>query len=200
VCDTGPGIPKSKRALIFREFQRLEETASSVRGLGLGLSIVERIGKVLGHPTGLQSVQGRGSAFWVELPLAEPGTTLKDATPVPASAGRLVGLSVLCIDNEPAVLQGMQALLEGWGCRVITAQNRAEALRRLDGGTLTPDIILADYHLDDGTGFEAVSALHAAGSARAPVIVITADHSAEVQREVRRRGYALLRKPAVAAE
>ena len=48
VCDTGPGIPKSKRTMIFKEFQRLEETANAVRGLGLGLSIVERIGKVLG--------------------------------------------------------------------------------------------------------------------------------------------------------
>ena len=61
VCDTGPGIPKSKRTIIFKEFQRLEETASAVRGLGLGLSIVERIGKVLDHRIGLQSVPGRGS-------------------------------------------------------------------------------------------------------------------------------------------
>src|SRR5262249_46968062 len=48
VCDTGPGIPYAKRALIFKEFLRLDETASTVRGLGLGLSIVERIGKGLG--------------------------------------------------------------------------------------------------------------------------------------------------------
>ena len=71
VCDTGPGIPKSKRTIIFKEFQRLEETASTVRGLGLGLSIVERIGKVLGHSIGLQSMPGRGSTFSVELPAAE---------------------------------------------------------------------------------------------------------------------------------
>ena len=71
VCDTGPGIPSSKRMIIFKEFERLEETASSVRGLGLGLSIVERIGKVLGHRIGLQSVPGRGSMFSVDLPRAE---------------------------------------------------------------------------------------------------------------------------------
>jgi CheY-like chemotaxis protein len=199
VSDTGPGIPKSKRTLIFKEFQRLEETASTVRGLGLGLSIVERIGKVLGHPTGLQSVPGRGSTFSVELPRAEPRVSAERQPVVTPSAGRLAGLSVLCIDNEPAVLRGMQSLLEGWGCTVITAQTSAEAVRRLRVAPRPPDIILADYHLDEGTGLEAVAALRSEARAQAPVIVITADHSAEVQREARVRGFALLRKPLKAA-
>jgi len=195
VCDTGPGIPKSKRTLIFKEFQRLEETASTVRGLGLGLSIVERIGKVLGHPIGLQSVPGRGSTFSVELPRAEPRLAAEPGVVAAPSVGRIAGLTVLCIDNEPTVLRGMQALLDGWGCTVITAESAAEAGERLRDSPAQPDIVLADYHLDDGTGLEAVAAL----GAPAPVIVITADHSAEVQREVRERGYALLRKPLKAA-
>ena len=199
VCDTGPGIPKSKRTLIFKEFHRLEETASTVRGLGLGLSIVERIGKVLGHPTGLESEPGRGSIFWVELPREEPRATVEQGVVVAPRTARLAGLQVLCIDNEPAVLRGMQTLLDGWGCRVATAQSAAEAARRLDETNAGPDIILADYHLDDGTGLDAVSALRAAGRPQPPVIVITADPSPEVQREVRRRGYALLRKPLKAA-
>jgi Na+/proline symporter/signal transduction histidine kinase/ActR/RegA family two-component response regulator len=199
VCDTGPGIPKSKRSIIFKEFQRLEETASTVRGLGLGLSIVERIGKVLGHPTGLQSVPGRGSAFWIELPQAEARLPVEPGVVVTPSVGRMTGLNVLCIDNEPAVLRGMQALLEGWGCRVITAQSAAEAARQLGANGTSPDIILADYHLDDGTGLEAVATLRAGAQSQAPVIVITADNSAEVLREVRVRGYALLRKPVKAA-
>jgi len=199
VCDTGPGIPKSKRTVIFKEFQRLEETASTVRGLGLGLSIVERIGKVLSHPIGLQSVPGRGSAFSVELPWAEARPAAEPGTIVAPSVGRMAGLAVLCIDNEPAVLRGMQTLLEGWGCSVVIAQDAAEALRRLHASGIRPDIILADYHLDDGTGLEAVAALRATARSQAPVIVITADHSAEVQREVRLRGFALLRKPLKAA-
>jgi len=198
VCDTGPGIPKSKRTLIFKEFQRLEETASTVRGLGLGLSIVERIGKVLGHGIELQSVPGRGSTFSVELPRAEPRVAEEAGAAATPSAGRIAGLAVLCIDNEPAVLQGMQTLLGGWGCTVITARSSAEAVAALREGARSPDIILADYHLDDGTGLEAVAALRQAGSL-APVIVITADPSAVVQREVRTHGYALLRKPLKAA-
>jgi len=199
VCDTGPGIPKSKRTIIFKEFQRLEETASAVRGLGLGLSIVERIGKVLDHGIGLQSVPGRGSTFSVELPAAEPRPAGETGTIVAPSVGRLTGLTVLCIDNEPAVLRGMHTLLDGWGCSVITAQSAAEAVGRLNENSLRPDIILADYHLDDGTGLEAVADLRAAARSQAPVIVITADHSAEVQRQVRLRGFALLRKPLKAA-
>src|SRR5207248_4865543 len=118
--------------------------------------------------------------------------------PMTPSVGRIAGLTVLCIDNEPVGLRGMQVLLEGWGCTVVTAGNAAEAIARLDETAGRPDIILADYHLDDGTGVAAVAAVRAAGS-QAPVIVITADHSAEVQREVRMHGYALLRKPLKAA-
>jgi Na+/proline symporter/signal transduction histidine kinase len=195
VCDTGPGIPRNKRALIFKEFERLEETASAVKGLGLGLSIVERISKVLCHPIGLQSVLGRGSTFSVDLPWTLPSTAAEAAAPVAPLAGRIAGLTVLCIDNEPTVLAGTQTLLKGWGCNVITAQGLAEALKRLRAGTQRPDIILADYHLDDITGIEAVTAVRGEIGAHIPAIVITADHSAAVQREVRMQGHALLRKP-----
>ena len=199
VHDTGPGIPVAKRSLIFKEFQRLEETAHSVRGLGLGLAIVERIGKVLDHPIELDSVPGRGSLFAVELPRAEAQRAAEAGAAAPLTAGQMQGLSVLCIDNEPDVLNALRVLLEGWGCTVLAAQSGAEAFARLREGSDEPDIILADYHLDGGTGLEAVAGLRARGKARAPVIVITADHSAEVQRAVRARGYALLRKPLKAA-
>jgi len=197
VCDTGAGIPKSKRAVIFKEFERLEETAASVRGLGLGLSIVERIGKVLGHQVDLRSVPGKGSIFSVKLPRAAPGVV--EPAPVPVSAGRIRGLNVLCIDNERAVLDGMRVMLSGWGCKVITAQNAAEAIDRLQPGHTKPDIILADYHLDSGTGLDAVAAVRTAERSHTPVIIISADHTPEVQREIRRRGYAFLRKPLKAA-
>jgi Na+/proline symporter/signal transduction histidine kinase/CheY-like chemotaxis protein len=199
VRDTGPGIPRGKRSLIFKEFQRLEETAHSVRGLGLGLAIVERIGKVLGHAIDMQSVPGRGSTFSVELPRAESQPTPEAAQPVPAVPGRIAGLKVLCIDNEPDVLDGMRTLLDGWGCTTWTAQTAAEAVDVLWQARDTPDIILADFHLDGGTGLEALAVLRATTKVHAPVVVITADHSAEVQREIRAQGYALLRKPLKAA-
>ena len=199
VCDTGPGIAQAEHALIFKEFERLPQTAGTVRGLGLGLSIVERIGRVLGHRVDLHSALDRGSAFSVELPRAEPRAMVEPAAVMAPSAGRIAGLTALCIDNEPAGLRGMQVLLEGWGCVAITARNAAEAIARLAETGARADIILADYHLDDGTGVEAVAAVRVAAGSDLPVIVITADHSAQVQREVRLRGYGLLRKPVKAA-
>jgi Na+/proline symporter/signal transduction histidine kinase len=199
VHDTGPGIPNAKRSLIFKEFLRLEETAHSVRGLGLGLAIVERIGKVLGHAIDLQSALGRGSAFVVELPRAEPQPTATASVAVAPAVGRLGGLRVLCIDNEPDVLNALCVLLEGWGCIVYAAESDTDAslcVRNMGGA---PDIVLADYHLNGNTGLDAVAALRAGFKAHPPVIVITADHSAEVLRAVRARGYALLRKPLKAA-
>jgi Na+/proline symporter/signal transduction histidine kinase/ActR/RegA family two-component response regulator len=199
VSDTGPGIPDAKRSLVFKEFSRLEETASVVRGLGLGLSIVERIGKLLDHPIGLVSRPGRGATFSVTLPATAP--RLHAPSPLSPSVGRIAGLKVLVIDNEPAVVEGMQTLLEGWGCAVIAAGSGKEALQRL-AGSGPPDIILVDYHLDSGTGLKAVVELRAANGgldAQVPVIIITADHSAEVQRAARLGGCALLRKPLKAA-
>jgi signal transduction histidine kinase len=199
VCDTGPGIPKGKRAIIFQEFQRLEETANAVRGLGLGLSIVERIGKVLDHRIDLQSEPGRGSIFSVDLPRVLPSDATVSSKPVSQPSRQLAGLRVVCLDNEPAVLQGMQALLTGWGCNVVTARSSQEALEKLRRSPQAPDIILADYHLDDGTGIGAIAALRAASLQQIPAIIITADHSAEVQREARLKGHVLLRKPLKAA-
>lgn len=199
VHDTGPGIPSSKRALIFREFQRLEETARSVRGLGLGLAIVERIGKVLDHAIGLESTPGGGSMFAVTLPRAQPRHAAEPSVVAAPAGGRLAGLRVLAIDNEPDVLNALCVLLVGWGCTVIAAVDGAEAAACLRTAAAEPDIILADYHLDGTTGLEALRGLHTALGTRPPVIVITADHSAEVQRAVRAEGYALLRKPLKAA-
>ena len=90
VWDTGHGIPKGKRSIIFKEFQRLEETANSVRGLGLGLSIVERIGKVLQHPVHLESIPGRGSVFSVDLPRAEASAGGADGRASGAACGPAV--------------------------------------------------------------------------------------------------------------
>src|SRR6185503_17072868 len=70
VYDTGLGIPQSKQRMIFREFHRLDQGAKVARGLGLGLSIVERIARVLDHPIEVKSKSGRGSQFSVAVPLA----------------------------------------------------------------------------------------------------------------------------------
>src|SRR5205085_11374469 len=110
VYDTGLGIPSSKRRVIFREFQRLDEGAKVARGLGLGLSIVERIGRVLDHKVNLRSAPGRGSRFSVDVPLSSEAPAQEPMREAFQShRGPLIGSVVLCIDNEPQVLDGMAA-------------------------------------------------------------------------------------------
>jgi signal transduction histidine kinase len=132
VWDTGLGIPVSKQKAVFREFQRLDQGARVARGLGLGLSIVERIGRVLDHPVSLTSEPGRGSVFRVMVPVARvPASVTPLEAPRPA-ATPLLGLRVLAIDNEPAILEGMRTLLTAWGCEVTAAATLREASEALD--------------------------------------------------------------------
>jgi Na+/proline symporter/signal transduction histidine kinase/CheY-like chemotaxis protein len=199
VTDSGRGIALADRALVFKEFERVPEAARQARGLGLGLSIVERISKVLDAPVRLDSKVGRGSTFTVTLPRSSPQRRAREALPASRAAGTLEGLVVLSIDNEPAVLEGMRTLLEGWRCTVLTAagaEDAAAAVRRLGRA---PDVILADYHLDSGTGIDAIDVVRATTGREVPAVVITADHSGEVHRDLRLRGLAVLRKPVRAA-
>jgi CheY-like chemotaxis protein len=195
VCDTGLGIAKSKRRAIFLEFHRLAQGASVARGLGLGLSIVERIARVLDHPIDLISTVGKGSQFFVDVP---SGPTLAATSPQPLALqhdnqGALSGMWVLCIDNEPKILDGMETLLAGWGCHVIKAPSIAAATAQLRIGPM-PVGMLVDYHLDSENGIEAIRAVRDLYGPM-PAILITADRSPEVRREARAADVAVLHKP-----
>lgn len=195
VFDTGIGIPSSKRQAIFMEFHRLDDGARVARGLGLGLSIVDRISRVLEHPVHMSSRVGGGSRFAVEIPLA---AGLPDAKPVadaPPPHRSLDGMLVLAIDNEPNILSGMEALLAGWNCRIITALNPHQAATFIQDLGETPDILLVDYHLDDGYGIDAVADLRWKFGSDIPAILITADRTPEVRKLASERGIHILNKP-----
>lgn len=196
VRDTGLGIPTSKQRIVFREFQRLDQGARAARGLGLGLSIVERIARVLDHRIELVSAPGRGSSFAIEAPLgpALPAArTVQGGGTVPAAP--LSGLRVLCIDNEPAILDGMKTLLSGWGCDVLTAGSLAEAHQALKQERASPDVIIADYHLDDGNGIDAVVALRWKLGAETPAVLVTADRTPAVRDAAGEKGIQVMNKP-----
>jgi signal transduction histidine kinase len=194
IFDTGPGIPKDKQKLIFKEFQRLATNSVGTHGLGLGLSIVERIGRILKHKIRLNSQTESGSVFSVMLPVAEPRVERRTA-PVRIGAGQISGCRVLCIDNEPDILEGMETLLAGWDCSVLKAKDTQEALAQVRTSSHPPEIILADYHLDKETGLNALRAIRKELGYEVPAVVITADRSPEVQELIREEGLQLLRKP-----
>jgi CheY-like chemotaxis protein len=196
VYDTGIGIPHSKRRAVFKEFHRLDQGARVARGVGLGLSIVERIARVLGCEVALKSAFGRGSRFSVEVPRAVG--VVSTPLPPPArrvAAGQLAGTVVLCIDNEPAILDGMQTLLGGWGCRVLQAEHLAAALAAIEASGLEPDGLLVDYHLDGANGVGAITELRRRYGRDLPAILVTADRSLHVREEARAAGAHILNKP-----
>jgi len=195
VIDTGLGIPQSKQKTVFREFQRLDQGARVARGLGLGLSIVQRIARALDHGLTLDSAPGRGTRFSVLVPRAAPLPAMATGSaPRTSPAGQLAGMHLLVIDNEPAILDGMKRLLEGWGCRVTTAPGLDEAVQHV-GGKDEPDVVIADYHLDHGNGLTAITALRTRSRTPMPAILLTADRTPHVREAASALDVHLLNKP-----
>lgn len=194
VWDSGPGIPPHHLAQIFEEFRRFEQPSPwGERGLGLGLSICQRVSRMLDHPIGVRSWPGRGSVFAIRVPVAD--------TPAPAKPprtqvahGDLSGLKVLCLDNDREILDGMEALLGRWGVDVRVADTVAGALALAKADR--PDVLVADYHLHDETdGLGALQALRAVCGAHTPAVLVTADGSDTLKRAARDLGLPVLTKP-----
>jgi PAS domain S-box-containing protein len=198
VWDTGPGIAEQHQRAIFDEFRRLDRPSPwGEQGLGLGLSICHRIALLLGHELGVRSEVGRGSVFGIRVPLSSSPATSSPPPPEAAAAApaSLVGLTALCVDNEPEILAGMNALVSRWGVRVVTATGAAEARAALEKER--PDVVLADYRLGEGEpdGLELLQSMRRAGVEPLPGALVTADHSAAVTERARALGYPVLRKP-----
>lgn len=180
VIDTGQGIPTERQNEIFQEFLQLQSEGDNP-GLGLGLSIVERICRLMNIPIMLRSKVGVGTAFGIKLPVESWQKQARaDAPAIPSSNDEqiLTNLSVIAIDNDARVLSATASLLRQWGATVYTAMNQSEALQ------LPPaDLIFADYHLDNQvTGIEVVNALRDHWQTNTTAIINSADPD-EVLRE-----------------
>lgn len=196
VWDNGPGIPADKQEAIFDEFSRLDHSRTArEQGLGLGLAIARGIALVLGHNLTLRSWPGAGSVFAITLNLAtRPVATTQVAAPTQRDS-QLEGIRVLCIDNESDILIAMHSLLGRWGCEVVCAQSLAQAEDLIAGGFL-PQLVLSDYHLDDGkTGLQALHMLRLAHGSDIGGIIISADRKSELQAQIREHGYGYISKP-----
>ncbi len=199
VWDKGIGVPEDKMTEIFEEFHRLgADTHGKDRGMGLGLAIVDRIARCLGHAIGVHSQLGKGSVFEIVLPYGSPDHLRSQAPGFghPVVLDRVVGISVLVIENDPAELAAMRALLQSWRCNVRVANGAAAALEQLCGLDRLRVVVVADYHLDNGqTGLQALQDIEALVQHWVPGIILTADRSDETLTAVRGAGYHLLNKP-----
>jgi Na+/proline symporter/signal transduction histidine kinase len=196
IHDTGVGIPVLKRGEIFKEFHRLEQGARIARGLGLGLSIVERLARVLNHGIAIDSNGHGGSVFSVKVPIASAinhTSAVTSATPLARTPIR--GALIVCIENDAAILDGMRTLLKAWDAEVIAVTEPDAAIAAIEaaGGQVTG--LLVDYHLDRGNGVAAIRDIRRRFGETIPAILITADRSPHVRAAAREDNIAVLNKP-----
>jgi CheY-like chemotaxis protein len=196
VYDTGVGIPIQKRGEIFKEFHRLEEGARIARGLGLGLSIVKRLAHVLNHGIALDSNRSGGSFFAVTVPVAKGiNHTAAVTSATPLSKAPMSGTLIVCIENDPTILDGMKTLLTAWDAKVIAVTDPETAVEAIEALGERVTGVLVDYHLNRGNGIAAIRELRRRFGESLPAILITADRSPHVRVAARLEKIAVLNKP-----
>ncbi|MGJ8527810.1 hybrid sensor histidine kinase/response regulator [Maritalea sp.] len=198
IIDSGIGIDKGQQSLIFNEFSRLEPGARIASGLGLGLSIVQRICSALNLQLEVESTVGKGSRFSI---YARETTKAAEPYKEPEHFARTLNseqfsaLQILCVDNEIDILDAMNALLSGWGCNVRTAKSlKAISQSSMLEGWI-PDIVLMDYHLDQTSGLDAIQWLRQTIGGHLPAVLITADRTPQVRELAAERDISVLPKP-----
>jgi CheY-like chemotaxis protein len=195
VFDTGCGIAQAEQDLVFEEFFRGgAEGEGGEPGLGLGLSIVRRMALALDHPLELASRAGRGTRMALTLPVSR--TAPERAVTMSPVTTRLTGARVLVVENDPPTADALERLLRAWDAEVCVHRDLAGVEAALASGMTPPDLLVLDYHLDNGAcGLGVATHLEARTGLRRPVIVTTANHSPEIEAEVAALGAQLVHKP-----
>ncbi|VAW81168.1 hypothetical protein MNBD_GAMMA13-1280 [hydrothermal vent metagenome] len=198
VWDTGPGIAANYQQDIFQEFFQIEnQERDRGQGLGLGLSVVQRIAELLACPIRVNSIVGKGSKFSIDVPIGD-SALVKAASPSTREVDRHVlhGTGVIVIDDESAIQEAMQGLLESWGCRVFIASAGEEVLFKLGEIGFIPDIIVADYRLPGSmTGVQTIQEIKNLLKIDVPAILVTGDIEIGKLQDVQRSAVPLMHKP-----
>lgn len=194
VADQGPGIPAHARDRIFEEFYQAGEHSRG--GLGLGLSIVQGLARLLEHRVELssQTEPESGTCISVFVPFAL-APCRRELPPLSAACNVLYGRSALVVDDEPAVCDATCALLESWQCAVQRAQTLPEAIS-VTQQQGAPDILICDYQLSNGqSGLDVLAALQALHAAPLRTLWVTGDITADTQRTLTQTAQPVLLKP-----
>jgi len=203
VWDTGPGIGADERARIFEEFYQVPGTAvvslEQKKGLGLGLAIVKRLCALMAAPLALSSEVGRGSVFTVELPRGSGARV----APRPIAAKGPIGITlagrlIVVVEDEPAVREGLEVLLTGWGATIVSLASvaAASAWAGAADAAVAPALVIADYRLEDGeTGVAAIAAIRERFGQGVPAIVVTGSTMTGHEKEALEHDFHVLIKP-----
>ncbi len=198
VYDTGPGVPEAQRETIFEDFVQLDNPERDrAKGVGLGLGIVQRLARLIGARTGLDSALGRGSAFSITLEAVDAtvagalGAAEPEASVLELDDG-LDRRRVLVIEDEAEIRDAMAVMLRGWGCEVTCAESGSDRRAR----EVEPDLILADHRLRAGeTGNDAIAEVRRRCGRDVPALLVTGDTDPARVSEARSLGVEVLFKP-----
>ncbi|MBI3433353.1 MAG: response regulator [Hydrogenophilales bacterium] len=196
VIDTGRGIPPDQQESVFQEFVQLHNPARDrSKGLGLGLAIVSRLGRLLGHRVDLRSRPGHGSVFSIDVPCGD-ASLIQPPTPASAPGPLPTDALVLLVDDESAILRGMAELFDNWQIDLVTAHSANEAEHWLASIGRVPDVIVSDYRLPDDTdGIEVITRLRQKFGRDIPAILVTGDTAPDTILRISKAGIPLLHKP-----
>ncbi len=200
VWDSGPGIAENEKDLIFNDFYQIDNEARvRSQGLGLGLSIVQRLSKLLGHEISFSSTVGKGTNFCISVPMANEDIKIQDIHEEPINvSGNKECIAI--IEDDESVISGLVAALKSSGYKPYVIKNlSAKSIKGGKGGlpdAVIPDLIIADYRLDAGvTGRDAITKVRKELNTNIPAIIITGDTAPERLREAKESGFDILHKP-----
>jgi signal transduction histidine kinase/ActR/RegA family two-component response regulator len=195
VIDTGRGIPPDQRENVFHEFVQLHNPARDrSKGLGLGLAIVSRLTRLLGHRVDLRSRPDHGSMFSIDVPCGD-ASLIRPPSPVSAPAQIPADALVLLVDDESAILRGMAELFDNWNIDLVTARSENEAVQWLDSLGRVPDVIVSDFRPPDTDGIEVITRLRQKFARDIPAILVTGDTAPDTILRISQAGFPLLHKP-----
>ena len=200
ILDQGVGISEEGKELIFKEFSRLENSFNYSYSLGLGLYIVDKMSKLLGHEIHVKSEENVGACFTVCVPITEDPVEEKissdhikeNQTALPAS---LLNKQIWHIDNDTNMRIAMQSLFDTWGMEVDTFSGYQQCNMVTNGNFEECDLLIIDYHLDNNeNGLEIAKKIRERRPFM-PIIICTANRSKQLADEVSASNLKLLYKP-----
>ena len=202
VWDSGAGISREHIARIFEEYYQISQSVKEEGGFGLGLAIVQRLGKLLGHHVDVRSVPGEGSCFSVEVPMAnESAPAERPSTALPDIADTPLTGTILLIEDESSVRRALDRLLRMKGLGVLSAASANEALSLITKKGMRPDLVISDHNLPGKmNGVECIEAIRAALAWKIPAIVLTGDIRSRVIKSIGTHDLSVVVKPVQAEE
>ena len=207
VWDTGIGIPDGELQAIFQEYHQIDNAArEQSRGLGLGLSIVQSLGTLMGHQVSVRSRVGKGSVFAIEVMIRPRETEPRQEQGPHGSDGRDTATArrtgpILIVDDDPELRELLDVLLSEEGHQTATAPDGIAALELVAGGAIRPDLLLVDYNLPKGmNGLQFTAKLRQTMHRELPLIILTGDISTSTLREIALHDCIHLNKPVKAKE